>query len=204
MAGGAGGGTTGGGAGGGTTGGEAGGGTTAGEAGAGTTAGEAGSGSTSGEAGGGTTAGVSGAGTIAGDSVAGAAPGRLLGGVGETGASGACGTVLGVDGLKVGGGGAGTGLTVCAWAWPMAKAAIVAASETAAKSAAGRSNPVACMPISLEFLLVAERPSLPASNRESSSGNPDNRLIGAKESSNRRKSVEARARTLDFRSAHPG
>jgi hypothetical protein len=66
----------------------------------------------------------------------GAEPGKPLGGVGETGASGVCGTVLGLDGLKVGGAGGGTGLTVCARAWPIAKAAIVAATKTAAKSAA--------------------------------------------------------------------
>jgi hypothetical protein len=168
-------------AGGGVAAGEASGGTTGGEASGGTTAGvAAGAGTTAGGVGGGTTAGVAGSGPIAGEAGAGAAPGRLLGGVGATGASGACGTVPGVDGLNVGGGGAGTGLTVCAWAGPTAKAAIVAASETAANSAAGRSNPVACMPVSLEFPLVAERPSLPASNRESVPGNPDNPLMRAK------------------------
>jgi hypothetical protein len=62
---------------------------------------------------------------------------RPEGGAGETGTYGACGTVFGVDGLKVGGGGGGTGLTVCcARAWPIAKAAIVAARATAAKDAA--------------------------------------------------------------------
>lgn len=69
---------------------------------------------------------------------AGAEP-RPLGGEGETGTSGVVGAVFGVDGLKVGGGGGGAGLTVCARAWPMAKAAIIAVSATAAKSAvAGR------------------------------------------------------------------
>jgi hypothetical protein len=86
---------------------------------------------------------------MAGEAGAGAKPDGPLGGIGATGTSGACGTVLGLDGLKTGGGGGGTGMTVCARAWPMAKAAIIAASETAAKSAAGRSNPVASMPISL-------------------------------------------------------
>ena len=86
---------------------------------------------------------------MAGEAGAGAGPDRPVGGVGETGASGACGTVLGLDGLKTGGGGGGTGLTVCARAGPMAKATIIAASDTAAKSAAGgRSNLVASMPIS--------------------------------------------------------
>jgi hypothetical protein len=87
---------------------------------------------------------------MAGEAGAGAGLDRPpVGGVGKTGASGACGTVLGLDGLKTGGGGGGTGLTVCARAWPMAKAAIIAASETAAKSdAGGRSNLVASMPIS--------------------------------------------------------
>jgi hypothetical protein len=91
-----------------------------------------------------------GGGSMAGEAGAGAKPDGPLGSVGETGASGACGTVLGLDGLKTGGGGGGTGLTVCARAWPIAKDAIIAASETTAKSpAAGRSNPVASMPISL-------------------------------------------------------
>ena len=53
---------------------------------------------------------------------------------GETGTYGACGTVLGVDGLKVGGGGGGTGLTVCARARPSAKAAIVAARAAACEN----------------------------------------------------------------------
>jgi hypothetical protein len=62
---------------------------------------------------------------------------RSEGGAGETGTYGACGTVFGVDGLNVGGGGGGTGLTVCcARASTMAKAAISAASKTAAKTAA--------------------------------------------------------------------
>jgi hypothetical protein len=87
---------------------------------------------------------------MAGEAGAGPEPDRPLGGVGATGASGVCGTVLGPDGLKTGGGGGGTGLTVCASARPMAKAAVVAASATAAKSTpARRSNPVAAMPISL-------------------------------------------------------
>ncbi len=74
---------------------------------------------------------------MAGEASAGAEPDRPLGAVGDTGTYGACGTVYGVDGLKVGGGGGGTGLTVCcARAWPMANAAIIAVSETAAKSAA--------------------------------------------------------------------
>jgi hypothetical protein len=111
-----------------------------------------GGGSMAGEAGAGGVAvcGVTGGGgSMAGEAGAGAKPDGPLGGIGETGASGACGTVLGLDGLKTGGGGGGTGMTVCARAWPMAKAAIIAASKTAAKSAAGRSNPVASMPISL-------------------------------------------------------
>ncbi len=84
---------------------------------------------------------------------AGAEP-RPLGGAGAIGTYGGCGTVFGVDGLNVGGGGGGTGLTVCcARAWPMAKAAIIAVSETAAKSAAaGRLNTVAFMPVSLSFV----------------------------------------------------
>ena len=62
---------------------------------------------------------------------------RPEGVVGATGTYGACGTVFGVDGLNVGGGGGGTGLTVCcARAWPNAKTAIVAASATAATDAA--------------------------------------------------------------------
>jgi hypothetical protein len=79
---------------------------------------------------------------------------RPEGAVGEIGTYGACGTVFGVDGLNVGGGGGGTGLTVCcARAWPTAKAAIIAVSKTAARSAApGRSNLVAAMPISLRLV----------------------------------------------------
>jgi hypothetical protein len=81
---------------------------------------------------------------------AGAEPGRPPGAVGATGVYGACGTVAGGDGLKTGGGGGGTGLTICARATPIAKAAIIAASETAATSVArGRSNPVATIAISL-------------------------------------------------------
>jgi len=125
----------------------------AGEAGGGTMAGEAGGGAMAGEVGGGTTAGEAGGGTIAGEAGAGAAPDGPLGGAGETGTPGVCGTVFGVDGLKVGGGdgGGATGLTVCcARAWPMAKAAIIALSDKAVKSAAaGRPNPVAAMTISL-------------------------------------------------------
>jgi hypothetical protein len=69
---------------------------------------------------------------------------------GDTGATGGCATVFGVDGLKVGGGCVMGGVTGCARAWPMAKAAIVAVSETAAKSAAGRRlSPIACMSASL-------------------------------------------------------
>ena len=47
-------------------------------------------------------------------------PGSALGATGETGVSGACGTVFGTDGLKVGGGGGGGGFTNCACAAPMA------------------------------------------------------------------------------------
>ncbi len=67
---------------------------------------------------------------------------RPEGAVGETGTYGACGAVFGVDGLNVGGGGGGTGLTgCCARASPMAKAAIIAVSETAANSAAAMPKP---------------------------------------------------------------
>ena len=109
----------------------------------------AGGGTPAGAAGGGVTAGAAGGDSTAGEPGGGAEPGRALGGVGETGASGVGATVLGLDGLKTGGGGGGTGLTVCAWAWPIAQAVIVAASETAASSAAAeRSNPIACIAVS--------------------------------------------------------
>jgi len=135
----------------GTIAGEAGGGTIAGGAGAGAIAGGAGGGTMAGEAGGGAMTGETGAGTTTGEAGGGAIAGEA--GAGETGTSGVCGAVFGVDGLNVGGGdgGGATGLTVCcARAWPMAKAAIIAVSDNAAKSAAaGRPNPVAAMPISL-------------------------------------------------------
>jgi hypothetical protein len=99
---------------------------------------------------------------------------RPLGADGEIGTYGACGTVFGVDGLKVGGGGGGTGLTVCARAWPMAKAAIIAASATTAKSAAaGRSTLVAAMPISSSF--VGRPHALPHHQDIRQSSHPDNR-----------------------------
>jgi hypothetical protein len=117
--------------------------------------------------------------SVCGDSIAGV-PGaagvepRPLGADGEIGTYGACGTVFGVDGLKVGGGGGGTGLTVCARAWPMAKAAIVAASETAAKSAtARRSNLVAFMPVSSSFVGCPN--ALPHQQDIRQSSHPDNR-----------------------------
>jgi hypothetical protein len=135
----------------------AGGGTIAGVAGGGAMAGEACGGAITCDAGGGSMAGEAGGASMSGEAGGGAEPGKALGGVGATGASGVCGTVLGGDGLKTGGGGGGTGLTVCARAWPMAKAAIIAASDRAASSTAvGRSNPVACIPISFGWSF--ERP----------------------------------------------
>jgi hypothetical protein len=115
---------------------------------------------------------------MAGEAGAGVESGRALGGAGETGASGVCGTVLGGDGLKVGGGGGGTGLTVCARAWPIAKAAIIAASATAAKSAAaGRVNPVAAMSISSRFVGCPN--AFPHQQAIGQSSLPDNPLIRA-------------------------
>jgi hypothetical protein len=52
--------------------------------------------------------------------------------------------MLGVDGLNVGFVG-GTGLTGCAPAWPMAKAAIIPAAKNAT---AGRLNPVIIVSLS--------------------------------------------------------
>jgi hypothetical protein len=135
-----------------------------------------GGGTTAGEAGGGTTAGEAGGGSIAGKAGGGAVPDGPLGSVGETGTSGGGGTTLGLDGLKVGGGGGGMGLTVCARAWPIAKAAIIAASKTAAKgAAAGRAEFVAAMPISLS--LVGRPNTLPHQQQIGESSNPHNPLI---------------------------
>jgi len=117
---------------------------------------------------------------------AGPEPDEPPGAVGETGVSGACGTVLGFDGLNVGGGGGGGLITggggaalgrcawAWAWAWPTAKAAIIAARETAAKHAAAeRSNPVAAIPVSFSFVC---NPNAPLHQKEiwasSSPGNP--------------------------------
>jgi hypothetical protein len=72
-------------------------------------------------------------------------PDRPPGADGETGASGVCGTMLGVDGLKLGGGGVGTGLTGCAPACPMVKAAITPAAKNAT---AGRLNPIIVVSLS--------------------------------------------------------
>ena len=70
------------------------------------------------------------------------------GALGETGATGGGATGLGVEGLSVGDVG-GTGLTNCARAWPMAKAAVIAASTTPAKNAgAERPKPVAVITVS--------------------------------------------------------
>jgi len=126
-------------------------------------AGEAGGRAMAGGAGGGATAGEDGGGAMSGETGAGAEPDGALGRDGETGTYGGCGTVLGPDGLKTGGGGGGTGLTVCARAWPMAKAAIVAATAIAVKSAAGRSNPVATMSLSLNSRLA--RTPFPTSSK---------------------------------------
>jgi hypothetical protein len=92
---------------------------------------------------------------------------------------------LGVDGLNVGGGGGGTGLTVCARASPMAKAAITAASETAAKGAAVvRLNPVAAMPLSSRF--VGRPNALPHQQDIRQSRHPDNRRDPAGNQATRR------------------
>jgi hypothetical protein len=57
-------------------------------------------------------------------------PDRPLGAPGETGASGDCGTVLGLDGLSVGVVG-GTGCTSCACAGPNTKHATIAVTDPA-------------------------------------------------------------------------
>jgi hypothetical protein len=60
-------------------------------------------------------------------------PDRPLGAPCETGASGDCGTVLGLDGLSVGVVG-GTGFTDCACAGPNAKHAVIAITHPAVTS----------------------------------------------------------------------
>jgi hypothetical protein len=72
------------------------------------------------------------------------------GAVGETWVTGGGGgTGFGVGELNVGVVG-GTGLTNCARAWPIVKAAAIPASTTPAKNAgAGRFNPVAVIIVSL-------------------------------------------------------
>ncbi len=72
------------------------------------------------------------------------------GAVGETGVTGVGGgTGFGVGVLNVGVVG-GTGLTNCARAWPIAKAAVITASTTPVKNAgARRFNPVAVITVSL-------------------------------------------------------
>ena len=61
-------------------------------------------------------------------------PAGAAGSDGATGAGGGCGTVFGVDGLNVGFCGGTGGVTGCARTGPIAKAAIAAASETAAQN----------------------------------------------------------------------
>ena len=92
---------------------------------------------------------------------------------GETGATGGCATVFGVDGLKVGAGSVIGGVTGCARTWPMAKAAIAAESETAAKSAAGRRlSFIACISASLRS--VGRPNALPHNEEIRESCGPDN------------------------------
>ena len=81
-------------------------------------------------------------------------PGRPLGVPGETGVSGACGTVLGLDGLNVGGGGGGTGFTNCACACPSAKHATIAVTHPVMMSfpEGGRCNRFASISISVDSL----------------------------------------------------
>jgi hypothetical protein len=104
----------------------------------------------------------------------------LPGDDGATGVYGACGTVFGLDGLKVG---AGCGIGVvgagCARTAPVAKAAIIAASETPAKSAAAaRSNRVAFISVSLGS---ACRPhALPRQQQIRELSDPDNPRIDSR------------------------
>jgi hypothetical protein len=72
-------------------------------------------------------------GTLAFDPEAAPPLDRPLGVPGETGASGDCGTVLGLDGLSVGAVG-GTGFTNCACADPNAKHTTIALTHPAATS----------------------------------------------------------------------
>jgi hypothetical protein len=76
-------------------------------------------------------------------------PGSALGDPGETGVGGACGTVFGTDGLKVGGGGGGTGFTNCAWAGAVAKPE--QASHPAMKTVAGATRPNLVARIAVSF-----------------------------------------------------
>ncbi len=66
-------------------------------------------------------------------------PGSALGGPGETGVGGACGTVFGTDGLKTGGGGGGGGFTN--WACAVSMAIPKQATHPATKYVAGAIRP---------------------------------------------------------------
>jgi hypothetical protein len=76
----------------------------------------------------------------------------VLGVPGETGVSGDCGTVFGLDGLKTGGGDGGTGFTNCACACSIATPKH--ASHPAKKNFASaiRSDLVVCIVISCETM----------------------------------------------------
>jgi hypothetical protein len=78
-------------------------------------------------------------------------PGSALGNPGETGASGACGTVFGTDGLKVGGGGGGGGLTNWACAGPLPRPAHVAHPATKTVASAIRPDFIARIAVSFSY-----------------------------------------------------
>jgi hypothetical protein len=83
-------------------------------------------------------------------------PGSAFGVPGETGASGACGTVLGTDGLKTGGGGGGGGFTNCAWAGSTAKPEQATHPATKNAASATRPNLVARIAFSLTAMVRYE------------------------------------------------
>jgi hypothetical protein len=91
-------------------------------------------------------------------------PDRPLGSPGETGVSGACGTVYGVDGLIIGGGGGGAGFTncPCACACPSAKHAIIKVTHPAMTSFAdaGRCNRFAIIQVSVSSVCRCQPPSI--------------------------------------------
>ncbi len=76
--------------------------------------------------------------------------GRALGSPGETGVSGDCGTVYGVDGLKVGGGCGGGGSGNCACACSIARLKKANHPATKILASAIRSNLVVCIAVSFE------------------------------------------------------